>query len=140
VIKPLRRLYVSELTSRPAQHGPIIPLSWYNRAVIQAELSELTAASVISGLAALAHETRLEVFRLLVRKGESGETAGELARRLEIPPQTLSFHLKEMTRAGLLSGRRDGRNVYYAVDFGHARRLIAYLSESCCADEGPGCP
>jgi ArsR family transcriptional regulator, arsenate/arsenite/antimonite-responsive transcriptional repressor len=97
--------------------------------------NDLTATAVIRGLAALAHETRLAVFRQLVRHGRAGESAGELARRLEIPPQTLSFHLKEMTRAGLLVARREGRNIYYAVDFGHARQLIAYLSDSCCAEE-----
>jgi ArsR family transcriptional regulator len=97
--------------------------------------TELTAATVVSGLAALAHETRLALFRALVRKGEPGESAGELARLLEVPPQTLSFHLKEMARAGLLSSRRDGRHIYYAVDFEHVRQLGEYLTESCCADE-----
>jgi ArsR family transcriptional regulator, arsenate/arsenite/antimonite-responsive transcriptional repressor len=95
----------------------------------------LSPAAVISGLAALAHETRLELFRVLVRRGGSGESAGELARRLKIPPQTLSFHLKEMSHAGLLCSRREGRQVFYAVDFDHARRLIGYLSDCCCADE-----
>jgi ArsR family transcriptional regulator, arsenate/arsenite/antimonite-responsive transcriptional repressor len=97
--------------------------------------ADLTPAVAISGLAALAHETRLELFRQLVRKGGTGESAGELARRLRIPPQTLSFHLKEMTHAGLLRARREGRHVYYIVDFDHARRLVGYLSDSCCADE-----
>ena len=100
-----------------------------------AERTDLSPAAVISGLAALAHETRLELFRQLVRKGGSGESAGELARKLEIPPQTLSFHLKEMTHAGLLRSRREGRHVYYVVDFDHARRLVGYLNDSCCADE-----
>ncbi len=99
------------------------------------ELTGLSPAAVISGLAALAHETRLELFRLLVRKGGSGESAGELARKLGVPPQTLSFHLKEMSHAGLLCSRREGRQVYYAVDFGHARQLVRYLSDCCCADE-----
>lgn len=99
-----------------------------------AERTDLTAAAVISCLAALAHETRLELFRQLVRKGSRGDSAGDLARRLEVPPQTLSFHLKEMTHAGLLRSRREGRHVYYAVDFDRARRLVAYLSDSCCAD------
>ncbi len=97
---------------------------------------ELTSELVISGLAALAHETRLALFRALVRKGSVGESAGELARSLDVPPQTLSFHLKEMARAGLLTARREGRRVYYAVDFEHVRRLGAYLTDSCCADEG----
>jgi len=98
-------------------------------------LGELSSATVISGLAALAHETRLALFRALVRKGARGESAGELARLLKVPPQTLSFHLKEMARAGLLTSRRESRHVYYAVDFDHARRLGAYLTDSCCADE-----
>jgi ArsR family transcriptional regulator, arsenate/arsenite/antimonite-responsive transcriptional repressor len=98
-------------------------------------LNELTPATVVSGLAALAHETRLALFRALVRKGSTGESAGELARLLEVPPQTLSFHLKEMARAGLLTSRREGRHVYYAVDFEHVRQLGAYLTDSCCADE-----
>jgi DNA-binding transcriptional ArsR family regulator len=99
------------------------------------EQTGLAPAVVISGLAALAHETRLALFRQLVRTGGRGESAGELARRLTIPPQTLSFHLKEMTNAGLLGARREGRHIYYAVDFDHARRLIGYLSDSCCAGE-----
>lgn len=99
------------------------------------ERTDLSPEAVISGLAALAHQTRLELFRQLVRKGGSGESAGELARTLGIPPQTLSFHLKEMTHAGLLQSRREGRHVYYVVDFDHARRLVRYLSDSCCADE-----
>jgi ArsR family transcriptional regulator len=103
--------------------------------MISVAATELTSASVISGLAALAHATRLKVFRQLVRHGHGGQSAGELARQLEIPPQTLSFHLKELTRAGLLRSRRDGRHIYYAVDFDHARRLVAYMSDACCADD-----
>jgi ArsR family transcriptional regulator, arsenate/arsenite/antimonite-responsive transcriptional repressor len=102
---------------------------------MSADDTVLTPAVVISGLAALAHETRLALFRELVRKGGRGESAGELARRLAVPPQTPSFHLKEMANAGLLVARREGRYVYYVVDFDHARRLVAYLSDSCCADE-----
>ena len=113
----------------------IIPISWYHRIKMTATLSEMTPATVISGLAALAHETRLALFRALVRKGSTGESAGELARSLGVPPQTLSFHLKEMARAGLLTSRREGRHIFYAVDFEHVRQLGAYLTDSCCADE-----
>ena len=105
--------------------------------MVAKELTELTSTAVIRGLAALAHETRLTLFHQLVRHGPGGESAGELARGLNIPPQTLSFHLKEMTHAGLLCPRREGRYVYYAVDFDYASRLVAYLSDSCCVDDGP---
>ena len=101
---------------------------------MEQEVTGLSPAAVISGLAALAHETRLELFRQLVRRGSTGESAGELARKLEIPPQTLSFHLKEMSHAGLLRSRREGRQVFYTVDFERASRLIGYLTECCCAD------
>jgi DNA-binding transcriptional ArsR family regulator len=97
---------------------------------------ELDASVVVDGLGALAHETRLAVFSLLVRKGARGESAGELARRLAVPPQTLSFHVKELVRAGLVRGRREGRNIFYSVDFDHAQRLVAYLGDSCCAEAG----
>jgi DNA-binding transcriptional ArsR family regulator len=96
---------------------------------------DLTAAVVIEGLRALAHQTRLAIFRHLVRTGARGQSAGQLARLLDVPPQTLSFHVKELSRAGLLAGRREGRNIFYAVDFEHAGRLVAYLSESCCAED-----
>ncbi len=96
---------------------------------------ELDSGAVVAGLAALAQETRLAVFRLLVQRGRSGETAGEIARQLGVPPQTLSFHLKEMAHAGLLEQRRVGRNIYCAIDFEHVRRLAGYLVGSCCAGE-----
>ena len=108
-----------------------------NVAVLAEPAAAMSAPEVITGLSALAHETRLAIFRLLVRRGADGERAGELARLLEVPPQTMSFHLKELTHAGLLSSRRHGRNTFYAVDFVHAQRLIGYLTESCCADAAP---
>lgn len=89
-------------------------------------------------LAALAQESRLAIYRLLVRRGEEGLAAGEIAARLKIPPATLSFHLKELTRAGLLSARQDGRFIYYAPDLKAMRALLAYLTENCCADSA--CP
>ncbi len=94
----------------------------------------LRAASARPG-AGRDHRPIFQVSWQLVREGGTGESAGELARTLGIPPQTLSFHLKEMTHAGLLRARREGRHIYYVVDFDHARRLVAYLSDSCCADE-----
>ncbi len=100
-----------------------------------AATTQLDPPAVVRGLAALAQETRLSVFRLLVQKGLAGATAGEIARQLAVPPQTLSFHLKEMAHAGLLEQRRVGRNIYCAIDFEQVRRLAVYLLGSCCAEE-----
>ena len=86
----------------------------------------------VAALAALAHATRLDVFRLLVRAGPEGATPGEVADALDIAPPTLSFHLKELKGAGLLQVRREGRSLHYAPDFAAMRRLVSYLSDQCC--------
>lgn len=88
----------------------------------------------VARLYALAQESRLAVFRLLVQKGPEGLPAGEIATKLKLPPATLSFHLKEMSNAGLLTARQDGRFVWYAPDFHAMNTLIGYLTENCCAD------
>ena len=88
-------------------------------------------------LGALAHETRLSVFRLLVRRGSLGLAAGEIATRMEIAPPNASFHLAELSRVGLVSARRDGRNVIYSIDFSVIGGLVDYLRENCCAEEEP---
>ena len=90
--------------------------------------------TAVSLLAALAQGSRLSLFRLLVQKGPDGMAAGEIAERLGIAPNTLSFHLKELSHAGLLKSRQEGRFVYYAPDFKVMSGLLAYLSENCCAD------
>lgn len=95
-------------------------------------------AAVIAGLAALAQETRLAAFRRLLRAGAHGMPQGELARSLAVPPQTLSFHLRQMSQAGIVSARREGTTIRYAVDFDSVRRLARYLTESCCAERGAG--
>ena len=86
----------------------------------------------LAALAALAQETRLEVFRLLVRAGPVGLPAGNIAERIGVQPATLSFHLKELERAGLLSSRRESRQIYYAPDVEGMRGLLAFLTEDCC--------
>lgn len=83
-------------------------------------------------LTALSHETRLTIFRSLIAEGPNGMSAGDLARRLDVIPPTLSFHLKEMDRAGLLRSWRRQRNVYYAVDIEGMRRLLTFLTQDCC--------
>jgi DNA-binding transcriptional ArsR family regulator len=86
----------------------------------------------LAALGALAHETRLDVFRLLVQAGPGGLTAGELAEALDVPGPTLSFHLKELKNAGVLACERDGRERIYAADFAAMNALIAFLTQHCC--------
>jgi DNA-binding transcriptional ArsR family regulator len=88
--------------------------------------------NVIAALAALAQETRLDVFRLLVRAGPDGLAVGEIAEALQLPSATLSFHLKELTSAGLLDFERVGRSRIYRPDFAVMNELIAFLGDSCC--------
>jgi DNA-binding transcriptional ArsR family regulator len=100
----------------------------------------MKSKDVVAALAALAQDTRLAVYRLLVQQGPSGLAAGEIASRLDIAPATLSFHLKELTHAGLATSRQDGRFIYYAASFETMNALVAFLTENCCAaDCGPGC-
>jgi DNA-binding transcriptional ArsR family regulator len=91
---------------------------------------ELTAA--VAALAALAQETRLQVFRLLVEAGPNGVPAGRIAETLDVPPATLSFHLKELTRAGLLASRPDGRFICYSAHYENMAALMDYLTRNCC--------
>ena len=86
----------------------------------------------ISALAALAQETRLDIFRLLVRTGSDGLAVGEVAEALDLPSATLSFHLKELTSAGLLRFERVGRSRIYRPDFAVMNELLAFLTENCC--------
>jgi DNA-binding transcriptional ArsR family regulator len=97
---------------------------------------KMKSRDVVAALAALAQETRLAVYRLLVQQGPSGMAAGEIAAAVGSSPATLSFHLKELTHAGLVTSRQDGRFVYYAASFPAMNGLLAYLSENCCAADG----
>ncbi|BEP92188.1 helix-turn-helix domain-containing protein [Acidovorax sp. sif1233] len=92
---------------------------------------------VIRSLAALAQEVRLRVFRALVVAGQDGLTPGALSEQLGIAPNTLSFHLKELTHAGLVSQERQGRNLIYRASFATMNELLAYLTENCC--QGAAC-
>ncbi len=95
--------------------------------------------SAIEALAGLANHSRLAVFRLLVRRGRGGLSAGELGRRLDIAPNSMSFHLTRLRHAGLLTARRNGRNIIYAIDFRGVGSLMGFLTESCCGDSEAGC-
>lgn len=88
---------------------------------------------VVRALGALAHESRLAVFRLLVVAGPDGMAAGEIAQQVGLSPSSLSFHLKDLTHADLVKPRQDGRFVFYAANFGAMTGLIGFLTENCCA-------
>lgn len=85
-------------------------------------------------LAALAQGTRLSIFKLLVQAGAEGLAAGEIAERLSVPGATLSFHLKNLTQAGLAVQRQQSRFIYYTADFEAMNGLLAYLTDQCCSE------
>lgn len=91
----------------------------------------------VRSLAALAHEARLGLFKLLVEVGPDGLAAGAIAQALGVAPSALTFHLKELKQAGLVLQRPDGRRIHYSANFGSMNALIAHLSENCCT--GPTC-
>ena len=93
----------------------------------------MKTTEVVTSLAALAHETRLEVFRLLVRAGPAGLAAGELSDALALPAPTLSFHLKELKAAGLVDAERVGRSRIYRADYPAMRDVLTFLTDECCA-------
>jgi ArsR family transcriptional regulator, arsenate/arsenite/antimonite-responsive transcriptional repressor len=88
--------------------------------------------TAVSALTALAQETRLSIFRLLVEAGAEGVAAGRIAERLDVAAPTLSFHLKELHRAGLVSSRQESRFIYYAADFERMAALMTFLTHNCC--------
>jgi DNA-binding transcriptional ArsR family regulator len=87
----------------------------------------------VDALAALAQPSRLAIYRLLVKRGPEGFTPGEISEQLDIPGPTLSFHLKELARAGLVSVRRESRFMHYSASFARMNDLVAYLTENCCS-------
>ncbi len=93
----------------------------------------------VEALAALAQESRLSIFRLLVQAGKEGVAAGTLGEKLDIPPATMSFHLKSLTHAKLIKSRTEGRFVIYRANFAEMDKLIAYLTEHCCAGDSTQC-
>jgi DNA-binding transcriptional ArsR family regulator len=99
----------------------------------------MKSTDAIKSLSALAQESRLSVFRMLVKRGPEGYTPTQLGEKLNVLSPTLSFHLKELQRAGLIDVRREGRFLYYRPNFAHMNRLIGFLTESCCALADKGC-
>jgi DNA-binding transcriptional ArsR family regulator len=88
--------------------------------------------SVVTALAALAQDSRLAIFRLLVQTGPDGLPAGKIAEALGVPSSSLSFHLKELAHAGLVASRQESRYVIYTANFQAMNELIAFLTENCC--------
>lgn len=93
---------------------------------------------VVVALAALAQDTRLAAYRMLVQAGPAGLPAGEIAARLALPPATASFHLSQLSHAGLLQSRAQGRYVIYSVDFDRMTSLLGFLTENCCGGQPCG--
>lgn len=93
----------------------------------------------VEALSALAHEGRLSIFRLLVRAGHGGLAAGEISRKLDTLPNTLSANLTVLANAGLVSSRRDGRSVIYSADYERMTGLLSFLMEDCCNGDAAIC-
>ncbi|HEX4843696.1 MAG TPA: helix-turn-helix domain-containing protein [Limnobacter sp.] len=96
--------------------------------------------NIIKALSALAQSSRLRVFRALVVAGPAGLTPSQLCEALQVPAATMSFHLKELTNAGLVRPVREGRNLIYSAQFAHMNQVVAYLTENCCQGQGCGLP
>lgn len=92
----------------------------------------MKTAEAVDKLAALSQETRLRIFRLLIEQGPQGLHAGAIAEALALPPATLSFHVAQLVRAGLVSSRQEGRFMFYAAGFAAMDDLIAFLTDNCC--------
>jgi ArsR family transcriptional regulator len=92
----------------------------------------MDSSQTVQALAALAHDTRLALFRMLVERGPDGLSAGVIAERLGVPPSSLTFHVQHLHRAGLVTQRRVSRQLIYAADFSAMNGLVGFLTENCC--------
>lgn len=99
----------------------------------------MKTAAVIEGLGALAHEHRLAIYRLLVQRGPEGLSAGAIGERVGLVPSSLTFHLQNLQRAGLIAQRRESRQLIYSADFTAMNGLVGYLTENCCGDSSAAC-
>jgi DNA-binding transcriptional ArsR family regulator len=99
----------------------------------------MKSIDVVRALAALAQDSRLAVFRLLVKRGPEGFPPSVIAEKLDVAAPTLSFHLKELQNAGLVSVRREGRFLFYSARFDQMKRLLGFLTDECCSQAGAAC-
>jgi ArsR family transcriptional regulator len=95
--------------------------------------------AAITALSALAQESRLDVFRLLVQAGPEGMPAGQIGERLGLPSATLSFHLNQLRQAGLVTFRRESRSLIYMAEYAAMNALLGFLTENCCQGDAAGC-
>jgi ArsR family transcriptional regulator, arsenate/arsenite/antimonite-responsive transcriptional repressor len=95
--------------------------------------------AVIEALSALAHEHRLAVYRLLIQRGPAGLAAGAIGERVGLVPSSLTFHLQNLQRAGLITQRRESRQLIYSANFAAMNGLVGYLTENCCGNTGAQC-
>jgi len=102
-------------------------------------MATLDPKHAVTALAALAQESRLAAFRLLVTAGPRGMSAGAIAETLGMPAPSLSFHLKELSHAGLIEGHSQGRHVIYSANYDNMQALVDFLLENCCAAQPCGC-
>lgn len=102
-------------------------------------IGNMEIQTAVNALSALAQETRLEIFRYLVRSGPEGAPVREIRDALAIPDATLSFHLSTLKHAGMLQCRREGRQLFYRADYDSMRRLMLFLSEDCCGGNPEMC-
>jgi ArsR family transcriptional regulator len=102
-------------------------------------IETMKATEVVTALAALAQESRLAAFRFLVKRGPDGFTPSVIAEKLGIPGPTLSFHLKELQNAGLVSARREGRFLFYSTSFDRMKSLVDFLTDECCSQAHVAC-
>ncbi|MDK9724363.1 MAG: metalloregulator ArsR/SmtB family transcription factor [Sterolibacteriaceae bacterium MAG5] len=100
----------------------------------------METAQAVEKLAALAQETRLRIFRLLVEAGPDGMNAGAIAEAVGVPAATLSFHVAQLVRAGLVSARQESRFIFYSASYASMDDLIAYLTDNCCQGGGQCLP
>ena len=99
----------------------------------------MNGSQAVQALGALAHDTRLALFRMLVERGPDGLPAGVIAERLGVPPSSLTFHVQHLHRAGLVTQRRFSRQLIYAADFAAMNGLVGFLTDNCCGRGAGGC-
>lgn len=115
----------SALAQQPRGQPLFFPLYFYS-------IGNMELNHAVTSLAALAQESRLAIYRLLVQASPAGMAVGRVAENLGIPAATLSFHLKELSRAELITARQEGRYIYYSANFPQMAALLGYLTENCC--------